>query len=168
MQRRLPQARAGNRADPRLDIDILSVATANPGYRIDQRKLGERAQVIFPHLARVEALFTNTGIESRYSCVPADWRETPHRWEEHTATYQRHALDLLQLVSVKAIAEAGLLLADIVLAIPSLDANLKNPPGLPPESRAPVDLRTRLRWRRRRADARRGWHMRARTPMFYS
>jgi alkylresorcinol/alkylpyrone synthase len=78
----------------------------------------------------MEALYTNIGIETRYSCVPAYWSETPHRWEERTATYQRHALDLLQRVSAEAIAEAGLLLADIDflvldtvtgLAIPSLD-----------------------------------------------
>ena len=83
----------------------------------------------------MEALYTNTGIATRYSCVPADWCETPHGWEERTATYQHHALDLLQRVSVEAVAEAGLLLADIDflvlntitgLAIPSLDAKLMN------------------------------------------
>jgi hypothetical protein len=42
-------------------------------------KTWERAQVIFPHLARMEALYNNIGIETRYSCVPADWSETPHR-----------------------------------------------------------------------------------------
>ena len=133
MQRRLPQARARNGADLRLDVDILSVATANPTYRIDQREAWERARVIFPHLARMEALYINTGIVTRYSCVPPNWCETPHGWEERTATYQRHALDLLQVVSVEAVAEAGLLLEDIDflvlntitgLAIPSLDAKL--------------------------------------------
>jgi len=87
MQRRLPHARVGNGTDLRLDVDILSVATANPAYRIDQREAWERARVSFPHLARMEALFANTGIATRYSCVPADWCETPHGWEERTATY---------------------------------------------------------------------------------
>jgi alkylresorcinol/alkylpyrone synthase len=127
----------------------LSVATANPGYRIEQREAWERAQVIFPHLARMEALYTNTGIATRYSCVPADWCETPHGWEERTATYQRHALDLLQRVSVEAVAEAGLLLADIDflvlntitgLAISSLDAKLMNHFAFRSNLERPADL----------------------------
>ena len=135
MQRRLPQARAEDGADLRLDVEILSVATANPGYRVDQREAWERARVVFPHLARMEALYINTGIDTRYSCVPPDWCERPHSWEERTETYQRHALELLQQVSVAAIAEAGLELADVDflvlntitgLAIPSLDAKLMN------------------------------------------
>ena len=135
MQRRLPQARAGNGVDLRLDVDILSVATANPAYRVDQREAWQRARVIFPHLLRMEALYTNTGIETRYACVPAEWCERPHSWEERTETYQRHALDLLQQVAVAAVAEAGLHLTDVDflvlntitgLAIPSLDAKLMN------------------------------------------
>jgi alkylresorcinol/alkylpyrone synthase len=83
----------------------------------------------------MEALYINTGIDTRYACVPPDWCERPHSWEERTETYQRHALELLQQVSVAAIAEAGLELADVDflvlntitgLAIPSLDAKLMN------------------------------------------
>ena len=69
MQRRLPHAQSLNKALP-LDTEILSVATANPKYKIDQRDAWEGARSVFPHLARMEALYTNTGIESRYSCVP--------------------------------------------------------------------------------------------------
>ena len=134
MQRHLPQAHSQNEALP-LEIEILSVATANPKYKVDQREAWEGARSIFPHLARMEALYTNTGIETRYSCVPADWCKRPHSWEERTETYQRHALDLLHQVSVRAVEDAGLLLTDIDmlvlntitgLAIPSLDARLMN------------------------------------------
>jgi alkylresorcinol/alkylpyrone synthase len=130
-----PLARAGVGVDSRLDVAILSIATANPAYRINQQDAWERARGVFPHLARMEALYTNTGIETRYSCVPPEWCETPRSWEERTETHQHHALDLLQQVSVAAIAEAGLRLADIDflvlntitgLAIPSLDAKLMN------------------------------------------
>jgi alkylresorcinol/alkylpyrone synthase len=137
MQRRLPQARAGARQAARasLDVEVLAVATANPGYKVDQRDAWERARRIFPHLARLEGLYTNTGIDTRYSCVPADWCQTPHSWEERTEIYQRNALELLQQVTLAAVKEAGLLLADIDalvlntitgLAIPSLDARLMN------------------------------------------
>jgi alkylresorcinol/alkylpyrone synthase len=121
--------------DLRLDVNILSVATANPAYRVDQREAWQRARKIFPHLVRMEALYTNTGIETRYSCVPAEWCERPHSWEERTETYQRHAIDLLQQVTVAALAEAGLRLTDVDflvlntitgLAVPSLDAKLMN------------------------------------------
>ena len=134
MQRHLPHAQSLNKALP-LQTEILSVATANPKYKIDQRDAWEGAMSVFPHLARMEALYTNTGIETRYSCVPADWCQRPHSWEERTEIYQRHALDLLQEVSVRAVEGAGLLLTDIDmlvlntitgLAIPSLDARLMN------------------------------------------
>src|SRR6516165_5336853 len=134
MQRHLPEAHSRNEALP-LEIDILSVATANPKYKVDQRDAWEGARSIFPHLARMEALYTNTGIETRYSGVPPDWCKVPHTWEERTEVYQRHALLLLEEVAVKAVAEAQLSLADIDmvvlntitgLSIPSLDAKLIN------------------------------------------
>jgi alkylresorcinol/alkylpyrone synthase len=135
MQRRLPQARGRYAAHLSLNVEILSVATANPKFKVDQRDALERAKGIFPHLARMEALYTNTGIDFRYSCVPADWCQSPHSWEERTAIYQRNALDLLQQVTVEAVAQAGIELADIDilvvntitgLAVPSLDAKLMN------------------------------------------
>jgi alkylresorcinol/alkylpyrone synthase len=121
--------------DLRLDVEIASIATANPPHRVDQREAWERARVVFPHLVRMEALYNNTGIDTRYSCVPAEWCERPHSWEERTETYQRHALELLEKVAVAAVAEAGLRLTDVDflvlntitgLAIPSLDAKLMN------------------------------------------
>ncbi len=84
---------------------------------------------------RLDGLFTNTGIETRYCCEPREWHQQPHGWEERTEKLQRHALALLEEVSVKAVAGAGLALGDIDmlvvntitgLAIPSLDARLMN------------------------------------------
>ena len=124
-----------------MDVAILSIATANPKYRIDQREALEGAKAVFPHLARMEGLYTNTGIETRYSCVPPDWCKHPHGWEERTEIYQRHALSLLEDVSINAVAEAGLSVADIDmlvlntitgLSIPSLDAKLMNRLGFRP------------------------------------
>jgi len=83
----------------------------------------------------MEALYTNTGIETRYSGVPPDWCKVPHGWEERTEIYQRHAMGLLEEVAIKAVAEARLSLTDIDvvvlntitgLSIPSLDAKLIN------------------------------------------
>jgi alkylresorcinol/alkylpyrone synthase len=135
MQRLATGEYSGNECVSALDVAVLSVATANPEYRVNQRDAWEGAKIIFPHLARMEALYTNTGIETRYSCVPPDWCKTPHTWEERTEVYQREALRLLEDVTIKAVAEAQLSLTDIDmvvlntitgLSIPSLDAKLVN------------------------------------------
>jgi alkylresorcinol/alkylpyrone synthase len=118
-----------------LEVDILSVTTAVPEHRIDQEEALARAKRVFPLLARLYGLYSNTGIQSRYACENPDWYHQPHGWEERTAAFHRHALDLLERVAVDACARAGLELADIDvlavntitgLAIPSLDALLCN------------------------------------------
>jgi alkylresorcinol/alkylpyrone synthase len=135
MQKSVAEVHPNGQVRDSLDVTILSVATANPEYRIHQREAWEGAKAVFPHLARMEALYTNTGIETRYSCVPPDWCKTPHGWEERTEIYQHHALMLLEQVAVKAVAEARLSFVDIDmivlnsitgLSIPSLDAKLTN------------------------------------------
>jgi alkylresorcinol/alkylpyrone synthase len=135
MQRRLTSAHAESGVHPGLDVEILSVATANPEHKVDQRAALEGAKAVFPHLARLDGLYTNTGIETRYCCEPYAWCQQPHGWDERTDRFQRHALALLEKVSVGAVAAAGLALADIDmlvvntitgLAIPSLDARLMN------------------------------------------
>ncbi len=135
MQRRLASTTVRGDALCRVDVEILSVATANPEHKVEQGEALERAKAIFPHLARLEALYSNTGIATRYSCEPYQWCQHPHGWEDRTATFQQHALALLEEVAVKAVQAAGLALADVDmlvvntitgLAIPSLDARLMN------------------------------------------
>jgi hypothetical protein len=95
---------------------------------------------LFPELAGYEALFRNTGIETRYTCEPPDWYEREHGWEERTGVFLRHAQDLLEEVALGAVGAAGIELKDIGaivvntitgLAIPSLDAKLMNGLDLP-------------------------------------
>src|SRR5499426_4367698 len=135
MQQRLAGTAVRSDARCRLDVDILSVATAHPTHKVEQGEALERAKAVFPHLARLEALYAHTGIDTRYSCEPYHWCQQTHGWEDRTATFQRHALNLLEQVAVKAVQDAGLALADIDmlivntitgLAIPSLDAKLIN------------------------------------------
>jgi alkylresorcinol/alkylpyrone synthase len=117
------------------DVEILSVATANPTFKLTQAEATERARALYPHLKRLWPLYDNTGIELRYNCEPIDWYLQPHSWEERTASFQKHALDLLADVTLKATDAAGVELGaiDILvtntitgLAIPSLDAKLFN------------------------------------------
>lgn len=120
---------------PTFDVAIAGVATAVPPHKVSQEDVAERAKAVFPHLARLDGLYANTGIESRYACQPKDWYYEHHGWEARTEVFQRHALQLLEEVTLAAIAEAGIGLRDIDalvvntitgLAIPSLDAMLMN------------------------------------------
>ena len=123
------------------DVEILSVATANPPFRLPQSEAAFRAKQLFPHLRKLWPLYENTGIEFRYNCEPIEWYLRPHSWEERTQSFHRHALDLLEQVTVKATEAAGVGLdaIDMIvtntitgLAIPSLDAMLLNRLKLPP------------------------------------
>jgi alkylresorcinol/alkylpyrone synthase len=120
---------------PAIDVEIVAVATAVPEHVTGQREISERAHKLYPQYARLEALYTNTGIERRYSVEEKDWYLQTHTWEERSQSYQRHALPLLERVAAQAVAEAGLSLQDIDvivtntitgLTIPSLEARLMN------------------------------------------
>jgi alkylresorcinol/alkylpyrone synthase len=123
------------------DVEILSLATANPPFRLPQSEAAAHAKQLYPQLSRLWQLYDNTGIECRYNCEPIDWYLKPHSWEERTASFRRHALDLLEEVTIKATEAAGVPLNDVDmivtntvtgLAIPSLDALLLNRLKLPP------------------------------------
>jgi alkylresorcinol/alkylpyrone synthase len=55
------------------DVEILSLATANPPFRLAQSEAAFRAKQLFPHLRKHWPLYENTGIESRYNCEPIEW-----------------------------------------------------------------------------------------------
>lgn len=123
------------RSRARVAVDIAGMATAVPEHAMSQNEAIERANKVFPQYARRLSLFSNTGVQTRYTVEPSEWYMEPHTWEERTASFQRHALDLLEKVATQAIAAAGLEPRDIDaivtntitgLAIPSLDARLMN------------------------------------------
>ncbi|MBV9572028.1 MAG: type III polyketide synthase [Alphaproteobacteria bacterium] len=117
---------------PRLN----ALKTAVPPYPVDQREAGRRAAILFeehPEILRLLAVFDNTGIDTRYSCVPIDWYTRAHGWKERTELYLKNAVDLLEKVTLDCLAEAGLEKEDIDvvviasttgIATPSLDALL--------------------------------------------
>jgi alkylresorcinol/alkylpyrone synthase len=116
-------------------VDILAIATATPEYKTSQTEAFRRVNAISGKYARLESIYTSSAIETRYSCVPPDWCEGTHGWEDRTAEFKRHAVDLLEKVALKAIAEAGLTPQDIDVlvtnsttgvTVPSIDALLIN------------------------------------------
>lgn len=96
------------RLDSAIDVEILSVATAVPEHVVTQTDIGERARRISPQFAHMESLFANTGISRRYAVEPAEWYLEPRSWVERTASYQKHALDLLARVAQDAVRAASL------------------------------------------------------------
>lgn len=123
------------------DVEVLSVATANPNYRLPQTEAAARARGLYPHLKKLWRLYDNTCIETRYNCEPIEWYLQPHSWEERTASFQKHALDLLDKLTRETAQTAGIALdaIDMIvtntvtgLAVPSLDAKLINRLDLAP------------------------------------
>jgi alkylresorcinol/alkylpyrone synthase len=131
---------------------LLSVATAVPDFRLDQREVASVALRLFDRerseIDRLMPVFENAGISSRYSCVPFDWYAEPHGWKERSALYLEHATRLLKDAAERALAQAGRKPGDIAgivavsttgIATPSLDALMINALGLPSDvQRLPV------------------------------
>ncbi len=118
-------------------IRLLSVATAVPPVVLHQKDVVARVASLFDSRAseieRLLPVFENTGIATRYSCVPLDWYQHDHGWAERNRLYLASALDLLERAARDALGAAGLQASEIDaivtvsttgIATPSLDAHL--------------------------------------------
>lgn len=113
---------------------LLALKSAIPPYVLEQKDVVVRAGQLFGERRDVERLmpiFGNTGIDRRYSCVPIDWYNEDHGWQDRTALYVSNAVDLLEKVARALLEEAKLTIDDIDgivvssttgIATPSLDA----------------------------------------------
>jgi alkylresorcinol/alkylpyrone synthase len=120
-------------------VQIAAVASAVPEQRIDQAATRDIVLAIAPELRSHEALFNNTGVKTRYSCVPLGWHAQPQSWSSRAAIFREAAANLLERVARQCTDRAGIALTDIEaivtvsttgLAVPSLDAILANRLGL--------------------------------------
>jgi alkylresorcinol/alkylpyrone synthase len=121
---------------------LLSVATALPPYPLDQNDVIRRVQALFegaPALERLLPVFANSGIRTRYSCVPLEWYDRPHGWAERNRAYIAGALDLLEATTIGLLDRAGIdkrqidavvTVSTTGIATPSLDALLIERMGL--------------------------------------
>jgi alkylresorcinol/alkylpyrone synthase len=118
-------------------VRLLSVATATPPHRLPQALARDSARLIFADRVRdfdrLAPVFTNSGIDARYSSVPLDWYMTPKGWPERNAVYLTGALDVLEQAAGTALERAGLdvsavdalvVASSTGIATPSLDALL--------------------------------------------
>jgi alkylresorcinol/alkylpyrone synthase len=121
---------------------LLSLKSAVPPYVIAQNEAADYARKLFGEvrdISRLITIFKNTGIDRRYSCVPIDWYMGDHGWMDRTELYVSSAVDLLEDVTHKLLAESGLAAGDIDAVVmvsttgvstPSLDALLMERMGL--------------------------------------
>lgn len=121
-------------------IQICGIATAVPDYCIDQAATRDLALAIAPEFRSHAALFQNTGVKTRFSCVPMDWHLKEQCWSSRAAVYRAAAVELLEDVARRCADQAGIPITEIEaivtvsttgLAVPSLDALLANRLGLP-------------------------------------
>ena len=115
---------------------LLGIKSAVPPFIIAQSDAAQYARKLFAEvrdISRLITVFQNTGIEKRYSCVPIDWYLGDHGWKDRTELYVSNAVDLLEEVTKKLLAQTGLAKDDIDavvlvsttgVATPSLDALL--------------------------------------------
>src|SRR5215475_1183406 len=113
---------------------LLALKSAVPSYILEQSDVTTRAGHLFKgrrDIDRLLPVFTNTGIDRRYSCVPIEWYADPHGWQDRTELFVENATNLLERVTRALLAEAKLTADDIDaivvasttgIATPSLDA----------------------------------------------
>ena len=121
---------------------LLGVATAVPPYPLDQNDVVERVKRLFgrsENLDRLLPVFTNTGIRTRYSCVPIEWYDREHGWAERNRIYLASATDLLEAATLQLLDRTGrdkseidsiVVVSTTGIATPSLDALLVERMGM--------------------------------------
>ncbi len=114
---------------------IQSLATAVPDFVLDQAVVAREAAGHFSNhfgdFSRLEPIFANAAIETRYSCVPMAWYGERHSFAERNRCYVENAVELLTRASLEVLDRAALERDDIGaivtvsstgIATPSLDA----------------------------------------------
>lgn len=115
---------------------LLALQTATPPYALPQDDVASLAPHLFgasEHIAKLLPVFTNTGIRTRFSCVPLSWYQSDHGWAERNRIYLESALGLLEDLTKALLKEACLqpcavdaivVVSTTGIATPSLDALL--------------------------------------------
>jgi alkylresorcinol/alkylpyrone synthase len=124
-------------------VSMLAQATAVPPHLLEQADVAKRMQSVFKRLfGRYPGLidvFTNAGIERRYSVRPIEWFDEPRDWPQRTKAYLDGADALFIEVAEKALKRAKLSARDIDLVVtvsstgiatPSIEARVAKRLGL--------------------------------------
>jgi len=120
---------------PKLDVGVLSVATAAPIHVVTQQEVIEGVRRVFSDqfedFARIAGVFVSAGIRERRVVKPPDWYYGAHGWPERTAAYLEGALPLFIEAASKALDRANVAASEVDavvtvsstgIATPSLEA----------------------------------------------
>lgn len=123
-------------------ITLVSVATATPPHRIDQRDAAlavrDSFSGRFDGFDRLARVFDTAGIRSRHLVQPLEWYMQPRGWSERNAVYLAGADALFVDAASRALDRAGILAAEVDtvvtvsstgLATPSVDARVSERMG---------------------------------------
>ena len=133
-------------------VKLLSIGTAVPPYRIDQRDAAAAAHQgfasRFPDFEQLARVFESSGIKSRYAVRPLDWYLTPLGWPERTAAFVDGASELFVDAAETALRAADVRARDVDVVVtvsstgittPSLEAKVAGRMGFRPDvERVPV------------------------------
>ncbi len=76
---------------------ILSVSTVNPPFTIQQKEAAALTRALFKdrfqNIERMLKVFENGDIQNRHLCMPLEWFEQPHDFEERNHLYTEHAVN---------------------------------------------------------------------------
>ena len=116
-------------------IEICGIASAVPEHCIDQAVARDIILANAPEFHTHQALFQNTGVKTRFSCVPVEWHMGAQGWSSRATMFRMAAVNLLEDVARQCVHRAGIALSEVEaivtvsttgLAVPSLDAMLAN------------------------------------------
>ena len=133
-------------------VKLVSVASAVPPHRIDQRDAARLAHQAFSaryeDFERLARVFETAGIRSRYAVRPLEWYLEPMGWPERNAAYLDGASQLFLDAATRALEAAGIpasrvdtvvTVSSTGIATPSLEARVADRLGLRPDvERVPV------------------------------
>ena len=110
---------------------MLAHATAVPPYPLDQAEVAKRMQNLFKRLFdRYPGLidvFTNAGIERRYSVRPIEWFDEQRDWPQRTKAYLEGADALFIEVAEKALKRAKLSARDVDVVVTVSSTGIATP-----------------------------------------
>jgi alkylresorcinol/alkylpyrone synthase len=121
---------------------INSLATASPPHVLDTAHVVKQAGRIFARFGsefeRMLPVFTNTGIDRRYSVCPTEWFDLNNGWPERTKQFLDGAKLLFKQASQQALEQAGVGASEIDvivtvsstgIATPSIEAHVMHEMG---------------------------------------
>jgi alkylresorcinol/alkylpyrone synthase len=121
---------------------LSGLTTAVPPYILDTSNVIKQASRIFARFGdkfeNMLPVFTNTGIDRRYSVCPTDWFDQKNGWPERTRQFLDGAKLLFKQASAQALADAGVSASqiDVIvtvsstgIATPSIEAHVMHEMG---------------------------------------